>query len=342
MSSVVIIPSLNPNEKLLEIVKSCNALGLSNIILIDDGSDEKHKYVFDNAASLGAIVLKHEINRGKGAALKTAFAYLKSCDKDYEGCITADSDGQHTPEDILRVAQRLEECKAFVIGVRDFSGKDVPFKSRFGNSFSSFFFRINTGMKCPDTQTGLRGIPYSMLDFALAVEGQRYDYEMNFLMSVAKDKHHIEMLTIQTIYEDNNSVSHFRPIKDSALIYKTPLKFASASLLSAIADLSLFALISFLIGGRAAKTVTVSTVGARVCSGILNFTLNKKWSFNSNGKTSSQALKYFILFLAQMSMSALLVSVFAFIPISLTVIKIIVDTLLFFVSYYIQKLLVFK
>ena len=166
---------------------------------------------------------------------------------------------------------------------------------------------------------------------------------MNFLMDVARKKIPIIFMPIQTIYTDNNKQSHFRPIADSARIYGTPLKFAASSLICAAADLSLFTLLTLVINNNVATVVTASTVIARMFSGVLNFFLNRKWSFlSSKNKISSQAVKYTALFIIQMTISSLSVTALSSIGLPLTVIKIFVDSILFIFSYFIQKKWIFN
>ena len=260
------------------------------------------------------------------------------------GVVTADGDGQHRVNDILRVAHALETtASGLILGTRDFSGSHVPFRSRFGNRFSSLFFRLSAGVSCPDTQTGLRGIPAALFDFALSVSGSRYEYEMNLLFSAAQQHIPLRYIPIETVYEDNNSVSHFRPLRDSARIYAAPLRFAIASLSSFFIDILLFSLFALLLPSRTAQAILTATFGARVCSGVYNFLLNRHWSFSSTRDSwHAQGIRYLILFLCQMLVSGSAVWLLSFLPLPLTLIKILVDTILFCISYFIQHNWVFR
>lgn len=172
MNIAVLIPSLDPNERLGTLVSALRQRGVTQLVVIDDGSAARTQPIFDLCASLGCIVVHHDRNRGKGEALRTGLRAAREHFPNLAGVVTADGDGQHRVNDILRVAHALETtASGLILGTRDFSGSHVPFRSRFGNRFSSLFFRLSAGVSCPDTQTGLRGIPAALFDFALSVSG---------------------------------------------------------------------------------------------------------------------------------------------------------------------------
>ena len=344
MNIAVLIPSLDPNERLGTLVSALRQRGVTQLVVIDDGSAARTQPIFDLCASLGCIVVHHDRNRGKGEALRTGLRAARERFPNLAGVVTADGDGQHRVNDILRVAHALETtASGLILGTRDFSGSHIPFRSRFGNRFSSLFFRLSVGVSCPDTQTGLRGIPAALFDFALSVSGSRYEYEMNLLFSAAQQHIPLRYIPIETVYEDNNSVSHFRPLRDSARIYAAPLRFAIASLSSFFIDILLFYLFTVLLPSRTAQAILAATFGARVCSGVYNFLLNRHWSFSSTRDSwHAQGIRYLILFLCQMLVSGSAVWLLSFLPLPLTLIKILVDTMLFCISYFIQHNWVFR
>ncbi len=340
-NAMVVIPAYEPDERLVGYVGEIFSKGFDWVLVVDDGSGGDYQSIFWKVEDLGAFVLHHEENRGKGQALRTAFAYVSKHFGYRYPVITADSDGQHLADDVVRVDEALGRYPdRLVLGTRDFTGKDVPFKSRSGNRITSKFFKLSTGIDCPDTQTGLRGIPASMLDFALQVEGDRYEYEMNFLMEAA-ERVEFYYQPITTVYEDGNAGSHFRPLRDSLLIYGKPIRFALASLTGAAVDFCLFFLFEQVLFYRMATKILFSTVGARVCSGVVNFLLNKHFCFRSGGSTAREGVKYFTLFVGQMLLSAGWVTLLSLILPDLLA-KAIVDTTLFVISYAIQKRWVFK
>ena len=213
MSNLIIIPSLNPDNKLVNIIKELKENKINNIIVIDDGSSKKE--IFDK---LDVPVIHHEVNLGKGAAIKTALKEYDKYYKDITGFITADDDGQHSIKDIVNISNKLNNNVIF--GVRNFKGKDVPFRSKFGNKFSSIYLYITKGVKLNDTQTGLRAFPIKYKDLLLSVDGDRFEYEMNVLNKLVDNKITIDQVAIETIYENKNKGSRFNGLKDSLRIFK--------------------------------------------------------------------------------------------------------------------------
>ena len=326
--NIVIIPSLNPGNSLLKLVEELKKEGLKDIIIVDDGSEKKEAF----KKLKGVTLLTHEVNKGKGAAIKTAVKNADKYFKDISGVITCDCDGQHTVKDVKRISDVLKDN--IVLGVRNFKEKNVPFRSKFGNKFSSIYFKIVTGRTLNDTQTGLRGIPYKYKKFILDVEGERFDYEMNFLLEAAKKKIGFDTIPIETVYINKNKGSNFSAIKDSYLIYKDFFKYVISAGLSFILDLGLFNLFGIWF------KVFTSTIIARVLSSIFNFTLNKNYVFEN--KTKHTFYKYVCLCIFTMFMSATFVTLFTKTGLNKNICKIIVDTVLFIFNYFVQKMYIFK
>lgn len=343
MDSIIIIPTLDPNNNLIKLVNELKRLNLNKILIVDDGSDSKCAEIFEKLEELNCKVLHHESNLGKGQALRDGIKYASENYKNILGYITADSDYQHLPKDILSIAIALKQnSENIVLGERDFKSINVPTRSKFGNKFSSIFFKMQTGIKLEDTQTGLRGIPIKYTSLALTTLGNRYDYEMNFLTSAALAGIKFTIVDITTVYEGKNESSHFRTIADAVLIYKELIKFAINSILSACIDVGLFTLIVKVLPIEEQIEAVIATVIARLISGVFNFTINSKIAFNSKEKINKQAYKYFTLFIVQMLVSSLIVSALSILPINITVIKILVDMAIFIVNYFIQKRFIFK
>jgi len=348
----IIVPSLNPDEKLIGTLDGILDKGFRNIVVVDDGSDDLHKAPFEYAREKGCKVLVHEVNKGKGRALKTAFEYCMTC-SDCIGVITVDGDGQHAPEDIVRCGQAMldRENKHVILGCRDFSQENVPFKSKYGNNITRFAFLLLCGIKISDTQTGLRAIPAEFLPAMLEYKGERFEYETNMLLEMKSQGIPFSEVKIATIYLDENASTHFHPFRDSFKIYKIIFKYSLSSGASAILDLLLFyiALHVFeLLGADATLTseviVVLSTVAARVISSLFNYTVNRKVVFRSASKNSFW--KYYALCIVQMAASAALVAGLSYLlpagNFGKTVIKLVVDTCLFFASFGIQREWVFK
>ncbi len=342
MRHVILIPAYQPEYKLVRLVEELMLFELNDIIVIDDGSGEQYGDIFELAKDFGAIVVRHDRNLGKGEAIKTGIraAIMRF---DTEICvITADADGQHRPADIAWVSNALD-CNpgSLILGTRCFDGEDVPGRSRFGNRLTSKIFKLMTGVDCADTQTGLRGIPGTLLELALQTPGSRYEYELNFLEAAAAEVPFVEV-SIETVYEDGNKCSHFRPVRDSLRVYGRPIRFAASSLVSAAVDYGLFALLLMLAIPDHIMAVIIATVGARLCSGVVNFLLNRYYSFKSRGRIGDEALKYGALFIIQMVLSAWFTAFVSIVIHTAVGAKLIVDTLLFVASYIIQRKFIFS
>lgn len=343
MKPIVIIPAFNPDEKLISVVERLYDMGLQTVV-VDDGSLKECAGIFDKLEiRYGCDVCRHFRNMGKGAALKTGLRYATLSYPNASGYITADADGQHTAEDILKLAIALEKNPdSLILGTRAFTGKGIPFKSRWGNRITSFVYFLSTGRRCADTQTGLRGIPEKYRALSLSVPGDRYEYEMNLLLAMRRKKIPFVAVPIDTIYLEGNASSHFNPLRDSAVIYFNILKYSLSSLVSAAADLSLFTLFVHMVFGAGTEGILAATVTARLASGCMNFGLNKFWVFESRKRSAYEALLYAALFFGQMTLSWLLVASLKQMPLNLTLIKVFVDTGLFFISYAVQKNFIFN
>lgn len=340
---VVLIPALNPDKRLPKFLVDLKEQGFEKIIVINDGSGPEFQEIFDEAEKLdGVVVAVHPKNLGKGAALKTGVRTAMERYGEGNSYVTADADGQHLPKDVRAVAEAVEKNPGkLVLGTRDFSGDNVPFKSRAGNRITSVFFRLTGGGKCPDTQTGLRGIPATLEQLALTEEGDRYEYEMNFLSDAAGTAG-LAFVPIETVYEDGNKASHFRPVRDSARVYGRFLRFIASSVCGAVVDLGLYYILFMIFPFSLTVSVVMAVVIARLCSGGVNFLLNRKWSFRSQNKASGDAVRYAILFFCQMAASAFFTALLTNYVMPKMASKIVTDVCLFFISYRIQQNWVFR
>ena len=217
MEDIVVVPAYQPNDALIRLLEELRSKDFK-VIVVDDGSGENYKSIFDKARELSHIIT-FEKNRGKGAALKAAFSLIKDNYPDCEYVITADADGQHRAEDIVRVKNELHQQASFVLTVRKRVGK-IPFRSKIGNNLSKFVYTTLTGHYFSDNQSGLRGFGRIHLDWLTQVGGDRYDYEMNMLYYADIQDIPITTIQIDAIYIDNNNASHFNPLADTLKIYK--------------------------------------------------------------------------------------------------------------------------
>lgn len=342
----IIIPCLNPDEKLLKTVLELRENGFDDFIIVNDGSDAKHLQYFPDAEQCPyCTVLNYRSNRGKGEALKSAFRYFLDYRTDKDGVITIDCDGQHLTKDIIKCAEALRNTDGVVLGCRDFSKPNVPPRSRFGNKLTRNLFKLFYGLKITDTQTGLRAIPTRYIETFLDVKGSRYEYESNMLLELKNQHLDFCEVEIDTVYIDNNSESHFRPIVDSFRIYKMFFTFAFSSLFSMLVEVVVFYLaLRFFFNG--VHAILWATVLSRVLSSVVNFVINKEKVFTNKTNYGRSIVRYIIL-----AIPLLLASSYSIKGIVLlfgikgdfltTLVKMVVDTLLFFVSFRVQQSWVF-
>lgn len=346
----VIIPAYEPDEKLLKLLRQLKEAGIVHIIVVDDGSGSDYRELFVQAEAVeGCEVLHHAVNLGKGRALKTAFNACLLKFPELCGCVTADSDGQHTPHDILACMRKLwENPTALVLGCRNFDGPDVPARSSFGNKCTRKVFRYLVGLSVSDTQTGLRAIPASFMKALMNVKGERFEYETNMLIETKNLDIPILEVPVETIYLEANKTSHFNPIRDSIRIYMIFGKFLFSSLSSSVLDLVLFGLFCRTLQAASGflgelPYIVGATVLARIISAVYNFLLNYKVVFKSSANLAATAVKYCALAICQMLCSAFLVNeLFHLLGGYEVAVKIPVDVLLFFLSFVIQREFVYK
>ena len=224
-SCVIVLPSLNPNEKFDRVVDGLREAGFRRIMIIDDGSDAEHRIHFDRAETFPeCAVLHHDGNKGKGRALKDGSVEVLKRFPDAEGVITSDGDGQHLTKDIVACGNRmLEEKTKIILGCRNFDLPGVPARSVAGNKTTSRMFRLY-GIRLSDTQTGLRAIPKRYLSRFTAIEGERFEYETNMLLKMKRRGIGFVEQPIETVYEDENLGSHYNAVKDSWRIFKIMIK----------------------------------------------------------------------------------------------------------------------
>lgn len=290
---MIVIPAYQPDEKLTGVVDALIERTNFPIVIVDDGSRDDCQPLFADLDRREQVtVLHHEVNRGKGAAMKTAFQYIYDHCHDAEGVITVDADGQHLPDDVLRVAEAFRSHRdALVTGSRRFTG-NVPFKSRAGNAITRFVFAISTGVKVYDTQTGLRAFSRDNIPRMLTLKGDRYEYEISQLLYCCREMIPIVEVPIETVYIEDNASSHFRALRDGWRIYKMILMFVSSSFLSFLFEYVLFLLLTWLTKSWSISLLFATAV-SRVLSSILNYSLNKRLVFESDNRTSF--LRYVVL-----------------------------------------------
>lgn len=337
MNIPALIPAYNPDKTLLSIAAALIDLGVEHIVIVDDGSDPECKFIFDKLRNMKQChVLRHAVNLGKGRALKTGLNHIYLRFGETTGVITVDADGQHLPEDVLRVAETfLKHPDKLVIGARKF-GKGTPLRSLLGNSITQSIFRLLVGKKVSDTQSGLRCFPANKIPDLIALEGESYEYEMNMLISARMIGMEILEEEISTVYLDDNRSSHFNPLIDSMKIYFLLLRFAFSSFFASLIDFIIFAAIL-----SAHNDILISIVSARLVAGHVNFIINRRLVFHNSGHTLSTITKYYVLFIVMGYLSFLSIRALADVGMNVIAAKIVTETALFFAGFSIQRDFIF-
>lgn len=333
---VALIPAFEPDAVLLEVLAQLKERGME-IVVVDDGSKAAFAEIFTRASAF-AKVITHMVNKGKGAALKTG---MREIQENYgQDCVivTVDADGQHRAEDALRLCHMaMQHPTALILGSRRLE-RNVPLRSQFGNTITRLVYRLSTGIKVHDTQTGLRAFGASLVPKLLSIPGERYEYEMNVLLEFAKEKIPILETEIDTIYIDHNVASHFDVWKDSARIYKEILKFSASSFISFLVDYILYSLLIF-----ANVNFRIANIGARIISATVNYILNRKYVFQSKSSITKSASQYVLLAAAILFFNTVLLELLVdYGGINQMLAKICCELICFLLSWGIQRCLIFR
>ena len=354
---IALIPAYEPDKKIKGLIDELIEKGF-DIVVVDDGSGPDFAELFEEL-SRKATVLTHSENRGKGAALKTGLNYINKYMAYTESVltpagavtvsgrdaviVTVDADGQHLPDDVRRVAEiSAQRRDALVLGSRALS-EDIPARSRFGNTVTRHVYSAATGIHIHDTQTGLRAFHRSLIPRLLKIEGDRYEYEINMLMQLASEGVPIIEERIETVYENNNSGSHFRTVRDSFRVYREILKFSASSLASFAIDYGMYALLLAVTGAAGiANNLIISNIGARLVSGTANYIMNKRLVFRSRTGFARSAAQYFLLAAFILAGNTIVLSTLAgTLEINRFAAKLITEVIFFAISWTVQKYVIF-
>ena len=233
----VIIPTYN-NDKTLEQVIGDVLAYARDVIVVNDGATDQTPDILAKFDSLRVINIPK--NRGKGYALRLGFHYAVK--QGFRYAITIDSDGQHFAEDLPKFLGKIEEePDSVIIGARNMEDETVPGTSNFGHKFSIFWFRIETGLKVPDIQSGYRLYPLEKME-RMRFIGRKYEFEVEALVKLAWRDVNITSVPIRIYYAPKGErVSHFRKVHDftrvsivntilvfTALLWVNPFRFVKA------------------------------------------------------------------------------------------------------------------
>jgi putative flippase GtrA len=334
----VVIPAYKPGSALVGLVSTLIERGVDAIVVVNDGSGPEFDECFRTVAGFGGVVVvEHAVNLGKGAALKTGMNHALVQFRGCLGVVTVDADGQHSPDDALRVVQALRtNGDALVLGVRTFDG-EVPWRSRIGNHVTRTMMRLIVGQNLSDTQTGLRAIPATLIPHLLRVPTSGYEFELDMLMACKHQGCPIVQVPIRTIYVENNRSSHFHPIFDSMRIYFLLLRFSVLSLLTAALDNVIFAATY-----SATASIGESQIVARLVAMLFNYLGARRVVFQSQQEHAIVVPKYVSLVVCNGVLSYILIQFLHYrIGIATVPSKLVSEGLLFIANFAIQRDFVF-
>ena len=207
MKVCTVMPTYNNGGTLYDVVERVLTY-CADVIMVNDGCTDGSAEIlasFDDAIT----VVDYGKNRGKGYALKQGFKKAKELGFDY--ALTIDSDGQHFPEDIPLFVEALEQYPdALIVGSRNLNQENMPGGNTFANKFSNFWFKIQTGINLPDTQTGYRLYPMQNLPHIFSA---RYEAELSLLVFSAWRGTELVPIQVNVCYPEDR-VTHFRPFWD--------------------------------------------------------------------------------------------------------------------------------
>jgi glycosyltransferase involved in cell wall biosynthesis len=338
---IALIPVYQPTEQLLLLLRKAKHANF-HIVIVDDGSDKKYQEVFQSAIQYGTV-LRHTQNCGKGQAIKTGLFFIQNHFPADCVIVTIDADGQHRVEDAIRICRIAQDHpNTLVLGSRKLR-KHVPIRSKIGNTVTRFVYRVSTGQKVWDTQTGLRAFSARLLPQFLDIPGERYEYEMNVLLTCSRMRIPILEEEIDTIYIDGNVSSHFETIKDSWRIYKEILKFLAASISSFLVDYSLYSILSFCTSDMGdISSILISNIGARAVSASVNYTINRRLVFNSKANFLRSAVQYAVLAAGILMGNTIVLSFLVdFLGINRYVAKLMTEIFFFLLSWMVQRKVIF-
>ena len=330
------IPCHGPSEHLPQIVATVlnDPNGPRAAVIVDDGNGPEAAPLLGQLEAIpGVTLLRHAVNMGMGAALKTGFQHALVTWPEAIGIVAADADAQHAAVDIVRVTTAMREHPGrIVLGARRFT--NAPLRSRFGNEFTAMLFRMFTGHKLADTQTGLRGWPREACErnVHLAIDG--FDYQLECLLAA---KEPFLEIPIQTIYLEGNKSSHFNPILDSMRIYFVLLRYCGSSIAATVIDSAIFYPMYF-----ATNNLMASQAAGRGIAAVAIFFLVRNVVFHSHARVFTSFASFIALVIVSGLISYSLIGfLHQLLGFSVPIAKVMSESVLFVGNFAIQRVFIF-
>ncbi len=334
----VLIPAYVPEASLPQTVAALLERPFHSAVVVNDGSPASCEALFDLLRAMPRVsVLAHAKNLGKGASLKTGLGYIASAFPACAGVVTADADGQHSPQDIIRVAEQLAATpKALVLGARRFDSR-TPFRNRLGNQLSRLAVGLVVGQWLKDTQPGLRGIPRRLFARLQAIRASGYEFELDMLTAAKHAGCEFVETPIQTIYLSGNRSSHFNPLWDSMRVYFVLLRFGFVSVQTALLDNLVFLGVFFVGGG-----LLLSQASGRLSGMLYQYSAARRAVFLSDETHRKTLPKYVLLATASGVTSYLLIRwLWDVAGLAVLPAKLLAETALFFVNFAVSRDFIF-
>lgn len=207
MRGCAILPAYNEAANIAEVIRKVKALGI-DVIVIDDGSSDNTSSI---AKSESAVLIRHDLRRGKGATLKDGFDHVRG--KGYDFIVMLDADGQHDPAEIPAFIDKATNSSAgIVVGNRMGAPEGMPLIRILTNRFMSWLISAVCGQRIPDTQCGYRLMTADAFR-AVDIEARKYEVESELLIKLARRGYKIESVPIKSLY--GQETSNIRPIQDT-------------------------------------------------------------------------------------------------------------------------------
>lgn len=343
----ILIPAYRPDNSLLRLIRELDSMKLRQIVVVDDGSGAEFARIFDQISNeYGCKVVHHSVNLGKGRAIKTGFNYILCHYKDAIGCVTTDCNGSFKSEDIRKIVDSLMDDQSKLImgrrvleGAKDYTGKAVT-----GYKVLQLSFKYLVGIEIHDPQCVLKGIPISYMKKLMTIWGEGYEFDTKMITSCKKFQVGVREVQLNTEYEKRRNVYKYRTIKDNIPIYLTFVSYIFTSIIATIVDLFLFQMLKGMFNNvrildDTAMYIPIATGLARTVSAFVNYRLNLRLVFRSKKDSIKTLRKWVLLVIVQAILSATAVTIIhMLLPWSEEVlIKVPVDFVLFFLSYYVAK-----
>jgi glycosyltransferase involved in cell wall biosynthesis len=340
MKPIIIFPAYQPGQSLIKLIDELAIDPQQKMILVDDGSIGKAQEIFAVIANrhYQVEILRHAVNLGKGQALKTGFNhflvhYAQNC----PGVVTADADGQHIKDDIMRVSEALQNHpQALCVGCHALTS-EMPLRRHFINRLTIHIFKVVTGVSLKDTQSGLRGIPTGFLSELLYSTDTGIEFELDMLVRASKSGFQFLEIPIQTIRTADNLGKKYIYFRDSFKIYFVFMRFSMLSLVTAVLDYLVFVLAFWY-----SHNLLLGIVFGRIMAGAFQFSMGKFWVFKSANKLISEAVKYAVLVTGLMVLSyGLMTPLVIYLNLTPYLSKLLAEGGIFLLSFAAQNLLVY-